>query len=54
MVYINNFICYTEVIDLCSADGTSKGLFKDLEGNAKKFFGNREFCHIVLVIRSKK
>ncbi|XP_065914757.1 uncharacterized protein CXorf65 homolog isoform X2 [Dysidea avara] len=41
-----------EVIDLCSADGTSKGLFKDLEGNAKKYFGHREFCHVVLVVRT--
>ena len=40
------------MIDLCSADGMCKYLFKDLEGNGKKYFDKREFCHVVIV-RSK-
>ena len=40
---------YTEMIDLCSADGMCKYLFKDLEGNGKKYFDRREFCHVVIV-----
>ena len=37
------------MIDLCSADGMCKYLFKDLEGNGKKYFDKREFCHVVIV-----
>lgn len=39
------------MIDLCSADGMCKYLFKDLEGNGKKYFDKREFCHVVIVRR---
>ena len=39
------------MIDLCSADGICKYLFKDLEGNGKKYFDKREFCHVVIVRR---
>ena len=37
------------MIDLCSADGICKYLFKDLESNGKKYFDKREFCHVVIV-----
>jgi len=54
MLYDVFMFWFAEVIDICSADGISKGLFRDLEGNAKKYFINREFCHVVLVVKSKK